>query len=63
MVRGIKNAQGLAEILDRECSYIYYDMEYSDKYTKAWDKIREFSGNDRDSMEDFVDVINYRLDH
>ena len=47
--------------LDNKVNYIdrdkLNDMEYSDKYTRAWDMIRDFSGNDRDIENDWSDSI------
>ena len=47
--------------LDNKVNYIdrdkLNDMEYSDKYTRAWDMIRDFSGGDVDVQNDWVDSI------
>lgn len=37
--------------------------EYSDKYTEAWDRIREFSDGDIYIQNDWVDFFEYKSCH
>jgi len=51
--------------LDDKINYInrnkLNEMEYSDKYIRAWDMIRDFSG-DTDVYDDWSDSIEHMMD-